>query len=162
MKRICIIFFVLFMSLNTFSQMNTGTPAADLSLPDMNGNLIRLSDLKGKVVLIDFWASWCGPCRKNNPHLVKLYHKYHGKGLEIFGVSLDDDHQNWKEAVSHDRMDWIQVIDDKGWNASSALTYGVEMIPSSFLIDRDGVIRKVNAEGWPLESEIKTLLKQDY
>ena len=159
MKRICILFFVLFMSLNTFSQMNTGTPAADLSLPDMNGNLIRLSDLKGKVVLIDFWASWCGPCRKNNPHLVKLYHKYHGKGLEIFGVSLDEDHQNWKEAVSHDRMDWIQVIDDKGWNASSALAYGVEMIPSSFLIDRDGVIRKVNAEGWPLESEIKTLLK---
>ncbi len=125
----------------------------------MNGNLIRLSDLKGKVVLIDFWASWCGPCRKNNPHLVKLYHKYHGKGLEIFGVSLDDDHQSWKEAVSHDRMEWIQVIDDKGWDASSALAYGVEMIPSSFLIDRDGVIRKVNAEGWPLEAEIKALLK---
>ena len=159
MKRSYVLIFAIFLSLNVFSQMNTGTKAADLSLPDMNGNLVRLSDLKGKVVLIDFWASWCGPCRKNNPHLVKLYRKYHGKGLEIYGISLDDDHRNWKEAVSQDKMEWIQVIDDKGWNASSALLYGVDMIPSSFLVDKEGVIRKVNAEGWPLESEIKTLLK---
>jgi peroxiredoxin len=139
--------------------MSPGTRAADLSLPDRNGKLVRLSDLKGKVVLVDFWASWCGPCRKNNPRLVKLYHKYHSKGLEIYGISLDESHDDWQSAVSQDRMEWIQVIDDKGWNASSALTYGVDMIPSSFLLDRDGVIRKVNAEGWPLEAEVKTLLK---
>ena len=159
MKRVCIFLFLVVFSLNAFSQMKTGTPAAELSLPDMNGNLINLSTLKGKVVLIDFWASWCGPCRKNNPHLIKLYKKYHGKGLEIYGVSLDDDHRSWKEAIGYDKLEWIQVIDDKGWNASSALTYDVDMIPFSFLIDKQGVIRKVNAEGWLLEREIKTLLK---
>ena len=108
---------------------------------------------------MNLWATWCVPCRRNNPHLLKLYHKYHSKGLEIYGVSLDNDHDNWKEAVSQDHMEWIQVIDDKGWDASSALAYGVDMIPSSFLIDKCGVIRKVNVEGAPLESGIKHLLK---
>ena len=145
--------------LTASAQMNTGKTASELSLPDRDGNVLKLSDLKGKVVLIDFWASWCGPCRKNNPHLVKLYQKYHEKGLEIYGVSLDNDHRSWQAAVQQDQINWIQVIDDKGWEASSALAYGVDMIPSSFLIDRDGVIRKINAEGWPLESEIKSLLK---
>jgi peroxiredoxin len=159
MNRIYILLFLIIPSLNAFPQMNTGKTAPELSLPDADGNLIKLSDLKGKVVLIDFWASWCGPCRKNNPHLVKLYHKYHDRGFEIYGVSLDDDHLSWKDAVHHDAMSWVQVIDDKGWNASSAMAYGVEMIPSSFLIDKQGVIHTVNAEGWPLESEIKTLLK---
>jgi peroxiredoxin len=159
MKQIYIFIFLIIISLNSFSQMRTGNAASDLSLPDINGNMVNLSGLKGKVVLLDFWASWCVPCRRNNPHLLKLYHKYHSKGLEIYGVSLDNDHDNWKEAVSQDHMEWIQVIDDKGWDASSALAYGVDMIPSSFLIDKCGVIRKVNVEGAPLESGIKHLLK---
>jgi peroxiredoxin len=159
MKQIYIFIFLVIISLKSFSQMRTGNAASDLSLPDINGNMINLSGLKGKVVLLDFWASWCVPCRRNNPHLLKLYHKYHSKGLEIYGVSLDNDHDNWKEAVSQDHMEWIQVIDDKGWDASSALAYGVDMIPSSFLIDKYGVIRKVNAERSPLESAIKHLLK---
>jgi peroxiredoxin len=159
MNRICFTLFLMFVSLNLFSQMRPGQNATELSLPDLNGKLVSLSELKGKVVLIDFWASWCGPCRHNNPRLVKLYNKYHDKGLEIYGVSLDEDMDSWKKAVRHDKLVWIQVIDDKGWNATSTAAYGVDMIPSSFLIDRQGIIRTVNAEGPELESSVRDLLK---
>jgi peroxiredoxin len=150
---------LMVISLNLFSQMKPGQNAVELSLPDMNGKMVSLSELKGKVVLIDFWASWCGPCRHNNPKLVKLYNKYHGRGLEIYGISLDEDPNSWIRAVHHDRLNWIQVIDDKGWEASSANAYGVDMIPSSFLIDQQGVIQTINEEGPELEKSIKNLLK---
>jgi len=159
MIRTIIIGMLLILSLNLFSQMRPGQAAADLSLPDMNGNRLRLSDLRGKIVLIDFWASWCGPCRHNNPNLVRLYKKYHDKGVEIYGISLDDNTRSWIRAVHHDKMQWIQVIDDQGWAASSAHIYGVDMIPSSFLLDRQGIIRAVNAEGPDLEKIIGDLLK---
>ena len=159
MNRICISLFLLILSVNVFSQMRPGQTAAELSLPDLQGQAVSLSALKGKVVLIDFWASWCGPCRHNNPRLVKLYNKYHDKGLEIYGVSLDENSEDWKKAVQHDKLKWIQVIDDKGWEAPSAAAYGVDMIPSSFLIDRQGIIRYVNAEGSELEVRVKDLLK---
>ena len=160
MNRICITLFLLVVSLNLFSQMRPGQTAAELSLPDLNGKSVSLASLKGKVVLIDFWASWCGPCRHNNPRLVKLYNKYHDKGLEIYGVSLDEDMEDWKKAVHHDKLNWIQVIDDRGWAATSASAYGVDMIPSSFLIDRQGIIRNMNMEGPELEVSVKDLLKE--
>ena len=159
MNRICLTLFLMIISLNLFSQMTTGQNAADLSLPDQNGKTVSLSEFKGKVVLLDFWASWCGPCRHNNPKLVKLYNKYHEKGFEIYGVSLDEDMKSWKKAVRNDKLNWVQVIDDKGWDARSIATYGINFIPSSFLIDRDGVIRTINAEGPELESSVKDLLK---
>jgi peroxiredoxin len=136
-----------------------GQLAPGVSLPGMDGKMVRLADLKGTVVLIDFWASWCGPCRRNNPHLVKLYKKYHEKGLEILGVSLDENGQDWKGAVQQDGLGWLQVNDNKGWNAASAAIYGVDAIPASFLIGKDGVVRGVDLVGWELESEIKRLLK---
>jgi|SRR5450432_1447644 len=159
MNRITFTLLGLVISLNLFSQMKTGQTAADLSLPDQNGKIVHISDLKGKVVLIDFWASWCGPCRQNNPTLVKIYSKYHDKGLEIYGISLDDSKKSWIKAVQHDKLQWIQVIDDNGWSASSANIYGVDMIPSSFLVDQQGIIRTINAEGEELENSIKDLLK---
>src|SRR5882762_5297939 len=159
MIRTWITLLLLILSLNLFSQMRQGQNAADLSLPDVTGKMVSLSELRGKVVLIDFWASWCGPCRHNNPRLVKLYNKYHEKGLEIYGVSLDEDMVSWKKAVHQDKLIWIQVIDDKGWDATSINTYGVDFIPSSFLIDKQGIIRTMNAEGSELESSVKDLLK---
>jgi hypothetical protein len=92
--------------------------------------------------------------------LVSLYKRYHEKGLEILGVSLDDRHENWVAAVRQDKLQWIQVNDNKGWDAPSALVYGVDAIPASFLIDRRGVIYKANLEGWGLETEIRHLLKE--
>ncbi len=160
MNRIFILLFLLITSLNLFSQMRPGESAADLSLPDMKGNLQSLAALKGKVVILDFWASWCGPCRHNNPRLVKLYNKYHSKGLEIYAVSLDEENDNWTKAVLHDKLTWVQVIDTKGWEAPSAALYGVDAIPASFLIDRKGVIRTINAEGPELENAVKDLLTQ--
>jgi len=159
MNRIYITLFLLIISLNLFSQMRTGQNAADLSLPDLEGKTVSLSEFKGKVVLLDFWASWCGPCRHNNPRLVKLYNKFHDKGFEIYGVSLDEDTKSWKKAVHIDKLRWVQVIDDKGWEATSNATYGIDFIPSSFLIDRNGVIRTINAEGPELESSVMDLLK---
>jgi peroxiredoxin len=159
MNRICFTLFLIFISLNLFSQVTPGQNAIDLSLPDLNGKMVSLSDMKGKIVLIDFWASWCGPCRHNNPRLIKLYNKYHGKGLEIYGVSLDEDVDSWKKAVLHDKLTWVQVIDVRGWEALSASQYGVEMIPSSFLIDRQGIVRTINAEGAELEKSVRDLLK---
>ena len=160
MNRIFFTVFLMAITSNLFSQMRIGEDATELSLPDQTGKMVSLSELKGKVILIDFWASWCGPCRQNNPHLIKLYNKFHDKGLEIYGISLDEEVSNWKKAVRHDKLSWVQVIDDKGWEAQSAAKYGVDMIPSSFLIDKQGVIRAINIEGSELENNIKELLKE--
>ncbi len=148
-------------SIATFSQQaKKNQLAPELSLPALDNKPIQLSGLKGKVVLVDFWASWCEPCRMNNPHLSKLYKKYHEKGLEILSVSLDSNENNWKQAVQQDKLEWLQVNDNKGWNAPSASLFNVEAIPSLYLIDKQGIIREINLFGWQLESAIRSLLKK--
>ena len=130
----------------------------DFSLPDMKGDSLRLSSMKGKVFLLDFWASWCVPCRFSNKHLVKLYEKYKDKGFQIVGVSLDDNRNAWKKAVGKDKITWLQINDSKGWDAMSAAKWQVDAIPASFLIDKDGNVVSINAEKQELENKIRQLL----
>lgn len=137
-----------------------GDKAPDIELPSPSGKTYKLSDLKGKVVLLDFWASWCGPCRRANPHVVELYEKYKDKGFTVYSVSLDRTGQKerWTEAIQEDKLTWpYHVSDLKFWASHPAKVYGVKAIPATFLIDKKGKIASVNPRN-NLESEIQKLL----
>lgn len=121
-------------------QFEPGNPIIHFSQTDTYGNVFSTTELKGKCYLIEFWASWCAPCRKENPALRKVYAKYKPKGFEIVGVSLDTDRNKWLEAITKDQLPWIQVSDLKGWQNAVAQMYEVMMIPSNFLIDKSGNI----------------------
>lgn len=131
-----------------------GNPAPEISLPDPEGNVVKLSSLKGKVVLIDFWASWCGPCRKENPHVVNLYKKYKDKGFTVYGVSLDKNKGAWVKAIEQDGLTWTHVSDLRGWDNKAALNYGVRSIPATFLIDAQGNVIAKNLRGKALENAL--------
>jgi thiol-disulfide isomerase/thioredoxin len=130
----------------------------DFTIADLRGDSIKLSSLKGKVLLLDFWASWCGPCRISNKHLVKLYGKYKDKGFEILGVSLDMQTKDWKKAVSKDKITWLQGIDTGGWEAQPPIQWQVDALPTSFLINKNGDVVAINLEKNDLEKKIKELL----
>lgn len=151
------------LALITFSARAQVTPnitdsRLDFILADAKGDSIRLSSLKGKVLLLDFWASWCTPCRFSNKNLTKLYSKYKDKGFEILGVSLDDNGNAWRRAMSKDKISWLQIRDPGGWDAISAAKWQVDAIPASFLIDKNGNVVAINAEKQELESKIRQLL----
>ncbi|MFC2080516.1 TlpA family protein disulfide reductase [Bacteroidota bacterium] len=142
-----------------------GLRAPEIELPDVDGKSMTLSSLTGKVVLVDFWASWCNPCRKENPTLVKVYNKYHetsfskGEGFEIFSVSLDRDEKVWKEAISDDQLPWsYQLGDMLGARTKPAQDYGIQIIPANFLLDRNGVIIASNLRGEALEEKLESML----
>ncbi len=160
-------------------KIKTGEMAPDIALPDPKGKVRKLSDYKGKLVLLDFWASWCGPCRKANPGVVALYHKYKDKGFDVFSVSLDGIDSNtarrfsdpgqleeqmkaqksrWIEAISQDKLDWDGHVSDlKKWESGPAGEYGVRSIPQTFLVGRDGKIVAINPRT-DLEEQIKKFL----
>ena len=130
----------------------------DFTVAGIKGDSIKLSSLKGKVFILDFWASWCGPCRYSNKHLVKMYNKYKDKGFEILSVSLDDQKNDWKKAASKDKITWMSAIDPGGWEAMTATKWQVDAIPASFLINKNGDVVAINLEKDELEKKIKELL----
>lgn len=158
MKKIFLVLLMILSVSALSAQIKKGKAAPEIKLKDTNGEFISLSSYKGKVVLLDFWASWCIPCRRNNPSLVALYEKFKGEGFEILGVSIDENNDAWKKAIEKDGLGWKQVVDNKGWNAKSTDDYIIDAIPASFLIDQEGVIRGVNLEGRELDATIKKLL----
>jgi peroxiredoxin len=137
-----------------------GATAPDFTQNDVNGNPIKLSSFRGKYVLIDFWASWCGPCRQENPNVVRLYNKYKSKNFTILGVSLDRpaEKENWVNAIKKDGLFWTQVSDLKYWSNQAALLYYVSSIPSNFLLDPNGKIVAKDLRGNDLENKLEELL----
>jgi peroxiredoxin len=158
MKKILFSIAILFLLSTVNAQVTIGQEAPEISLPNSKGNTISLSSLKGKIVLVDFWASWCGPCRKSNPGIVKLYNKYKAQGFEVYGVSLDESKKKWLAAVKKDKITYTQVLDNKVWDSDAALKYGVEAIPTNFLIDKSGKIVAIDLEGNALDEMVKSLL----
>ena len=141
------------------SKTAVGNMAVDIQGLDPDGKNISLMEIKGKLTLIDFWASWCGPCRKENPNVVKLYNKYHSKGFEILSVSLDEKAESWKAAIMKDGLIWHHVSDLKGWKSDYAAMYGIQAIPQTILIDAGGKIIARNVMGEELDAMLTELLK---
>ncbi len=142
------------------AQLNIGDKAPEIDLPNPEGKNIKLSSLRGKYVLVDFWASWCGPCRRESPNLVKLYQKYKSKGLEIYSVSLDKSESAWKRAIKNDKLDsWIHVSDLQYWNSAAAKLYHIKGIPNTVLLNKEGIIIAKGLRGEELADKLAEIFK---
>lgn len=140
------------------STIETGKNALDFTQQSIEGKPIKLSSFRGKYVLLEFWASWCGPCRGENPNLRQQYQLYRNRGLEIIGVSLDHDKQAWKQAIGKDQLPWIHVSDLKGWKNEVSTSYGIMGVPANFLIDPNGKIVAQNLRGEALNKKLAEVL----
>ena len=163
-------FFSLVLTLLVLASFAPGRPAKtpkvgqlapDISLTSPDGKVIQLSSLRGQIVLIDFWASWCGPCRKENPYTVEIYEEYKEKGFTVYSVSLDQNKAAWQKAIQKDGLVWGNHVSDlKGWRNKAAADYGVEAIPATFLIDRTGTIIAKDVHGGELDKAVRKALKK--
>jgi peroxiredoxin len=144
--------------LEVLKKSMVGTQMIDFKQNDVNGKPVNLKSFRGKYVLVDFWASWCGPCRAENPNILKAYNAYNDKGFTVIGISLDNNAANWKKAISDDKMPWTQLSDLKGWKNEVSAYYGIQSIPSNMLIDPSGKIVARDIRGAMLENTLKRLL----
>ena len=158
LKKIIPLLFLIIIGFVSKAQPGPGKQALEIALPTPAGDTLMLSSLTGKVVLLDFWASWCGPCRSANKHLVKLYSKYKDKGFEILSVSLDEENNQWKKAISKDKMSWLHVTDGNGFYGQTAQKWQIEAIPTSYLINKEGKLVGMDLFGKDLENAVKDLL----
>lgn len=144
--------------ISEMKRLSVGSEAPEIVVNDPDGKQITLSSLRGKVVLIDFWASWCGPCRQENPNVVKVYQKYKDKGFEIFGVSLDREKGAWLQAIAADKLTWKHGSELAFWNSSFVKTYNLTGIPNTVLVDKNGIIIAKDLRGPQLEQKLAEVL----
>jgi peroxiredoxin len=139
--------------------LSVGKVAPDFEMASLDGDKVKLSQLRGKYVLLDFWASWCAPCREENPNVVKQYNAFKNKGFTVLGVSLDRDREQWKKAIKDDGLTWTHVSELKHWDSDIVKQYAIEGIPSSFLLDKEGKILAKNLRGEELQQFLTKLLQ---
>lgn len=146
--------------IGTLKKLKIGALAIEFSVRAANGKMISLSDYRGRVVLLDFWASWCNPCRKEMPNVKRAYNEFHSKGFEIIGISLDRSENKFESYVNEQRLPWPQIFDGKGWNSKLGSLYAVNAIPASFLLDREGRIRYKNVRGSRFKKAVSSLISE--